>query len=531
MSDNIAKLLFRVFREYDIPVTCDTIERSLNTHPDYPSIRSISDAMDDWKIKHVVMKLTLEKLRTLNVPVITFLKNGEYIWITKISDSNVSFQTSSGKKRNKNNDLFEQEWSGISLAIEDVDDAGESNYREKHNKEIRENFFNYLIAGAFFVLLIILAFFSWINDGSSTILSKLLLFLTNTIGCYTSYILIRQEKDQSDALSSKFCKAGRHIDCKQVTTSKYSSFFGLISWAELGAAYFTSTLLWVVIAPLSSGWLSPLWLFSLVVLPFTLWSLFTQAFIIRKWCLFCCSIVFLLWINIVILFIFYNRPATVSILDAVAMALLFIFCLIVVIKVSESIGSKDRLYAQQRETAKIKYSIETIQAQLSEPIYTIDNIGFVWNNSDALHDISLYISTSCQHCEKAVKELRKLTEIYPNFRYQLIFAVSSDNMDAASNVIIRHLIRLYHTKDKDSFFDILDSWYEMSDKHPEALQKAFPITSDQDNKEEIDILFKFHQQAKISYTPAILLNGRLLSQLYSYSDMFGIVKTLNAEKE
>ena len=33
----------------------------------------------------------------------------------------------------------------------------------------------------------------------------------------------------------------------------------------------------------------------------------------------------------------------------------------------------------------------------------------------------------------------------------------------------------------------------------------------------------------ISYTPAILIDGKLLSPLYSYSDLYGIARTLNSE--
>ena len=80
------------------------------------------------------------------------------------------------------------------------------------------------------------------------------------------------------------------------------------------------------------------------------------------------------------------------------------------------------------------------------------------------------------------------------------------------------------------FFDLLDYWYKMPDKNPEALQKAFPVNSTQDCKTEINALFQFNQQSKINYTPALIYNGRLLSQLYSYQDLYGIVRASNADK-
>ena len=82
---------------------------------------------------------------------------------------------------------------------------------------------------------------------------------------------------------------------------------------------------------------------------------------------------------------------------------------------------------------------------------------------------------------------------------------------------------------KNDFFDMLDTWYAMPKKSLDALQKEFPTTSVQVNREEIEALYQFSQQAKIGYTPAILINGKLSSQLYSYRDLYGISRTLNAE--
>ena len=525
MQHPIVELLCKITKIYNIPISCRSIEQVVLTHPNYPSLQCVSDALDSWKVRHVVVKLSLEKLRALDVPVIAHLKKREYVWVTRITDSKVHYRGASGKEKTWGYDRFEQEWSGVALAIEDLTDAGEANYK----KEIKEGIFKGFIASSFAVLLIVLMCFSWTNDTQTSFLPKLLLFIFNAIGCYISYILIRQEKRQSSALSNKFCKIGKHIDCREVTSSQYSSFLNFISWAELGAVCFGSMLFWVAITPLSNDCLSPLWWFSLLVLPFTLWSLFVQAFIIRKWCLFCCSVVLLLWTNAAVLTVFYSPPAIITIPNTALWALLFIACLAVVLELSKTIGQKEQLYAQQRETAKIKYDILTMQAQLLDTTYTIDNIGFAWSNPGSAHDIGLYVSTACSHCGKAVQELKRLTDIYPGISFRLIYAVNPDNPDNESNVIVRHFINLYKTMDKNAFFDMLDAWYSTLNKKLEALQQTYPVPSVQNNTEEMDVLYQFNQQSKISYTPAILLNGQLFSKLYSYTDLYGIVRALNAE--
>ena len=529
-QENVPKLIYRMLKMYDIQITYPTVNQTMRLHPTYPSIQSISDALDSLKVKHVVVKVSLEKLHGFGIQVITYLKKGDYIQITHITDSKVYYKNASGREKNETRDSFEKQWSGIALAIEDTTNAREPDYMNKQFKEIKENLFRYGIVVSCIALLIVLTFFSWANDSSLTLFPKILLVFANTIGCYLSYAIILKERKQKNRLIQKFCRAGKHIDCNQVTKSRYSKLFGLISWAEIGMAYFIAITIWVALAPLGDDWLSPLWWFILAPLPFTVWSLFTQAFLIRKWCLFCCITVFLLWINACVLYVFFPIPNTLPIVETTLLALLFLVCTIAILFVSQN--SFEDKYLEKRETARIKYDWQTIQCHLSESCKETGHTGFVWGNSQSTQEINLYVSIACSHCGSAIKELRRLIDIYPDFCYRLIFAVRTDNLEHKSTIIVRHFASLYHTMNQNEFFDMLETWYAMPKKTLEELQKVFPVSSpEQENKAEMDTLYQFTQQAKISYTPAILINRRLLSQMYSWQDLFGIVRSLNAEEK
>jgi len=529
MDNHLAKLLFKVLKVYEVQITQYTIKKNILTHPEFPSMQCISDTLDNWKIKNIVVSLSLEKLRVLDVPFIVPFKKGEYIFATKITDTKVHFWNGDGKEIKLSRVQFEKEWTGVALVIEDATDAGEPNYMVERRKEINENIIRYGFAGSFFVLLTVLTCFSWSNDSKLSIFTKILLFLVSVAGCFISYFLIQQEKRQSNKFVQKFCKAGTHIDCNKVTASRYSKLFGMISWAELGFAYFGAVVLWISIAPLSAGWLSPLWWVFMASLPFTVWSLFTQAFLIRKWCLFCCVIVLLLCINAGILYFWSSFFFTVPVVESTMLALLILVCTTTVLYVVKT-GKSGDPYSEQRETARIKYDFRTIQSHLSESKFEMKNAGFVLGNSQARYEITLYVSIACSHCGTAVQEFRRLMEIYPNIDFRLVFAVNTDDFDHKANVITHHLISLYKTMDKNEFFDMLNAWYNTLNKKWEALQEAYPAPSGQDNKEDMNDLYQFSQQTKINYTPAILLNGRLLSQLYSYKDLLGIARTLNAEE-
>ena len=158
-----------------------------------------------------------------------------------------------------------------------------------------------------------------------------------------------------------------------------------------------------------------------------------------------------------------------------------------------------------------------------------DNVGLVFGNIQARHEIALYVSIACSHCGSAVKELKRLMKIYPDFCFRLIFSVKVKDANHKSNIIVLYLTNLYKKMNKNEFFDALEAWYTELNKNLEELQKAFPVSSLQDYNIEMDAFYQFGQQTKISYTPAVLINRRLLSQLYSHQDLYGIARTLNAE--
>jgi len=82
---------------------------------------------------------------------------------------------------------------------------------------------------------------------------------------------------------------------------------------------------------------------------------------------------------------------------------------------------------------------------------------------------------------------------------------------------------------KNDFFDVLDAWYTTLNKNFDALVKAYPAPLGNDCREEMDTFYKFSQKSKIGYTPAILLDRRMLTESYSYQDLHGITRVLNAE--
>ena len=159
--------------------------------------------------------------------LLLILKRDEFIIVIRITDSKVYYWSSIDKEKSLSHNDFEKEWSGMAMVFENIDEAGDPNYRKEHIKGIKKKIFNYYILGCFVFLLTVLMYISWASDRTLTLLTKLFLFSINIVGCYISYILIRQEKHQSDTLMNKYCKIGKYIDCRQVHTQNIQNFLAL----------------------------------------------------------------------------------------------------------------------------------------------------------------------------------------------------------------------------------------------------------------------------------------------------------------
>ena len=186
------------------------------------------------------------------------------------------------------------------------------------------------------------------------------------------------------------------------------------------------------------------------------------------------------------------------IIESLLAALLLLTCTAVVFYISKTRKVIDP-YLEERQMARIKYNVPIIRSQLSETNYETKNIGLTWGDPQSSHEIILYISVGCSHCGKAVKELGRLMEIYPNLHYRLIFALNPNSSNDETNIITRNFICYYRNLSKNEFFNVLDTWYALPEKTFDALQKAYPTLYTQyDYKKEIDILYEFNQQNKIN---------------------------------
>jgi hypothetical protein len=86
-NNNASSVTAGLLKKLQVPVTTTSIIDSLEQHPDYPSLLSISDSLKKWKVENIALQVENEKLEELPVPFIAHSKvnGGNLILVNAIN--------------------------------------------------------------------------------------------------------------------------------------------------------------------------------------------------------------------------------------------------------------------------------------------------------------------------------------------------------------------------------------------------------------------------------------------------------------
>ena len=107
--ENCLVVTKKLLKILNINFTDEFVENHLLSHPNYPSILSISSCLDKYKIENVVVKINLDNFEKLPLPCITLMEDsfGSYFFILKgISNNTVEYLNSKGEIKTDSKHIF-----------------------------------------------------------------------------------------------------------------------------------------------------------------------------------------------------------------------------------------------------------------------------------------------------------------------------------------------------------------------------------------------------------------------------------------
>lgn len=113
------------------------------------------------------------------------------------------------------------------------------------------------------------------------------------VGLWMSYMLVQKSLKIHSATADHVCGVLQAGGCDHIIESKASTFMGLFRWSDVGLAYFSVSLLALILFPESIAGLA---LCNICCLPFTVWSIWYQHWRAHHWCTLCVCVQASLWL-------------------------------------------------------------------------------------------------------------------------------------------------------------------------------------------------------------------------------------------
>ncbi|MCO5945873.1 vitamin K epoxide reductase family protein [Mucilaginibacter flavidus] len=501
-----------------------SIITELEKHPDYPSLLAISDVLTAFDIDNAAYRVDAENIGTVPCPFIahTNLNGGDFLTIEKITGDTVLASSDKWNRHTLGLDEFKKMFQGVVLTAE----PSQAYKTTKSLTTVLSLIKNPAIAAV--LLLILLGVL--LHNGYFTDLTwqTVLLTLFKTAGLVTSVLLLVQSIDSNNPLVQKLCQASSKTNCNAILSSKAAKVFDGLSWSEVGFFYFAGT--WLLL--LFGGGSALVWwvlaVLNIVSLPYTVYSIYYQARVAKQWCVLCCTVQALLWLefaSIALRTLSFGEGRGEATISGLGELIPIFTCLLLPVilwmLLKPLLLSRQQLRPLKNQLRKFKYNTELFNNVLvAQPKYSTpdDEWSIVLGNVEASNIITMVTNPYCPPCAKMHASLDDLVNNNGNIQARIVFTANNTDKDIKTP-ISRHLMALNELPDKAIVKQALHDWYEQKQKNYEAWAKVYPVQLNEANFYKLDKQSDWVKMAEVTATPTMLLNGYRLPDLYQLPDL------------
>ncbi|MFA6087767.1 cysteine peptidase family C39 domain-containing protein [Mucilaginibacter sp.] len=512
-------VLIELLRLLGSPVTATEVINELNIHPDYPNLLALNDVLNNFGIESGAYRINSDELPGVPCPFIAHTrKSGTEFLLVKSLDTNTVTVTDQNKKDYKIDvKEFENIFDGVVL-VPETNETTLSQNKTSGSFSIEK--IRYPLA----IALLFIAFIAGVVLHSSVFMSwqNALAWLFKTGGLAVSVLLLIQSIDKNNPLVQTLCRGNNKANCNTILSSKAANVFEGLTWSEVGFFYFAGTWLTLMFSGGSIAMLQILAILNILSLPYTVYSIYYQARVAKQWCVLCCTVQVLLWLEFVPLVISFTQPF--EFLNATGW---FNLLICMTLPVATWLLLKPLLLKAQQvkplkdQLRQFKYNGELFNSLLKEqPKYAMpaEEWSIVLGNVEAENIITMVSNPYCPPCAKVHDVLNDWLNHNPDIQARIVFTADNSEKDIKTPVT-RHLMALNQLPDKAIVKQALHDWYNQKQKNYEAWAKLYPVQLNKADFVQLDKQKAWCQLAEIKATPTLLVNGYVLPNAYQIKDI------------
>ncbi|MBB6371522.1 vitamin K epoxide reductase family protein [Chryseobacterium shigense] len=339
-------------------------------------------------------------------------------------------------------------WSDVVLLIEKDDNVKEVSAAKRNNKI-------YLLTG-----IVACISYLYITAGLLPAVFGVIIFL----GVFLSVEAIKTEMGFQSSLSKQFCSIMENADCSQVINSQKNIIN--LKFSDLSIYFFSSQLLGILLLSFRAPeYFSMMNMLLYCSVPLTLYSIFFQWKVEKKWCPICLSIIAVLYLEILFLTV-YNLYYSKLSYEGLQISDFIIIIISAVISVcGYRIIKKTLTKLKSTEKENITNSRYVKNYSFFESILknstvnTFSTKGIFLGNPESNVVITAITSPFCSFCKEAHSILHSIYDSHSNDIGINIRFNFSGRPDASTKEFFIQLYHIYITKGDKAFLDALSSWY------------------------------------------------------------------------
>ncbi|WP_046742956.1 vitamin K epoxide reductase family protein [Kordia zhangzhouensis] len=481
----------------------ELLNLQLLSHPEYPSLKSITDTLDYFEIDNLAANVPKDALSQMPDCFLALIKNerGEEVVLVEKRKGTILLTDAEEKKEKVTETVFAERWTGTIVAVEELE-------KTVNAKSIQSALPYFIIAAIASINVMINFSFPYLLYTSLTL-----------VGLYISILIIREDLGIKSKAVAKVCGAiSKNSTCSEVINTEGNKLFGLISLSDASFVFFAGLFLTLSAVGFHQSTLLAL---SIAGIPIVIYALYRQGIVLKKWCALCLLIAGILLLKTALL------AATFSfiwVLDWYYIAkLVSVFALLYIgwMYCKSYWESHEKLASTETDFLKFKRNPELFKTMLREQ--GVQNtevipqpLRITFGNPNGVIKLQGVTNPLCGYCTAAFEAYDKLMQTYGNdISLEFIFNVPP-SVEHTSNQIASRLIDLYGI-DPQKSYQALKEWY--ANRSIDEWQQKFGKPENTNAQETLKTHKEWCDVNDVHYTPASILNHYFFPKSYEVKDL------------
>lgn len=486
------------------------IAKTLHTHPDYPSLASLTDLLDMGGMQYYATEGERAQIRDFNYPLLAHINTGSTDYLVQVNEP-AAFE-SDEKLRNN--------WTGIVVFAEE-----KARWKIPENTKLLQRQYAFAAMGSIAVLLLLAAFSFQLS------LPLLTWGILALAGITFGVLAIATELGMQIGIVNEVCNAvGGKTGCKAVLKSKLAKVYGSITVADLALSYFLTQFAFFVAAAWYPALMATLMLMAMPLLLVAGVSLIVQQFRLKRWCALCLGIVGVLIVQSVLAFTFFTDTLEPLTIGYFLVAQVILCLAIQPIKGQLKDNKENEDHAKELLKWKRDPMLFIAQWERMEQVDTTTMPHELrFGNPNAALEIVVACNPFCGPCQYAHEVL---DEIYKTYKDQLSVKVRFLSMEDRAANITEAVTAIFQCarglQSGEEVAHMLSDWFRYMNM--KKWRKHWQYNASLDVKDQLVAHRKWMNEAGVRGTPTFYINGRRMPKSYVLKDLMHLVPILAASE-